>query len=129
MKDNRWGVYMIDPATMKQWCFAPVRAMHATVTAEKDAITFDWPHAPWGRGSGWETVFYNCATKRQVFIHSDRPPIADIPAKKYSNLHPDPHPQFVMNGRYIVSSFNCDEPRRMTVSITPTHQLWKMTAP
>ncbi len=129
MKDKRWGVYMIDPATMKQWCFAPVRAMHATVTAEKDAITFDWPHEPWGRGSGWETVFYNCATKRQVFIHSDRPPIADIPAKKYSNLHPDPHPQFVMNGRYIVSSFNCDEPRRMTVSITPTHQLWKMTAP
>ena len=37
------------------------------------------------------------------------------------------HPQFVMNGRYIVSTFNCDEPRRMTVSITPTHQLWNRT--
>ena len=95
-----------------------------------DALVLRWINEnPAGRGSGWETVFYNCATKRQVFIHSDRPPIAAIPNKKYSNLHPDPHPQFVMNGRYIVSSFNCDEPRRMTVSITPTHQLWKMTAP
>ena len=122
-----WGVYTIDPRTMEQSLFAPVRAMHATITAEMDAITFDWPHEPWGRGSGWETVFYNCATKKQVFIHSSRPPIADIPAKKYSNLHPDPHPQFVMNGRYIVSSFNCDSPRRMTVSVTPTAQLWHLT--
>ena len=125
--NEKWGVYAIDPKTMKQRCIAPVRACHAMLTREMDAITFDWPHVPLGRGCGWETAFYNCATKKQVFIHTDRPPIADIPNKKYSNIHPDPHPQFVMDGRYVVSSFNCDAPRRMTVSVTPTAQLWAKT--
>ena len=128
MKAQKWGVYAYDLDTKTQRCVAPVRAMHATITRDDRYITFDWPHVPMGRGSGWETAFYNCDTKRQVFIHSSRPAIADIANKQYSNLHPDPHPQFVMDGKYIVSTFNTDAPRRMTVSITPVAPLIERTS-
>ena len=123
---KKWGVYAICPKTMQQRCIAPVRAMHAIISGNNRYITFDWPHEPLGRGSGWETAFYDCETKKQVYIHSNRPWVADIANKEYSNLHPDAHPQFVMDAKYVVSTFNTDD-HRMTVSVTPVEQLKEKT--
>lgn len=124
--ERKYGVYAIDPWTMRQRCVAPVRAMHAIVSGDNRYIVFDWPHEPLGRGSGWETAFYDTVTKKQVYIHSDRPWMADIAKGELSNLHPDAHPQFVMDARYVVATFNTDD-HRMTVSVTPTDQLKKKT--
>ena len=123
---GKWGVYAIDPWTMKQRCVAPVRAMHAYISPDNRYVVFDWPHPPLGRGSGWETAFYDCETHKQVYIHSDRPWIADIANGEFSRLHPDAHPNFVMQGRYVVSTFNTDD-HRMTISLTPTEQLKQKT--
>ena len=124
--EGKYGVYAIDPRTMRQRCVAPVRAMHAYVSADNRYIVFDWPHEPLGRGSGWETAFYDTVTKKQVYVHSDRPWMADLARGEASNLHPDAHPNFVMNMKYVVSTFNTDD-HRMTVSVTPTDQLKEKT--
>ena len=49
-----------------------------------------------------------------------------MPQDNPSRLHPDPHPHFVMNGRYIVSTAN-NADGHMDLYITPVKQLVEMT--
>ena len=113
------GIYSHDLATGKQTCCSPLPAAHADMTADNSYIVFDW--APdWYRGCAWQVCFYNRANGKHLYFHSNIPALC--PRSSPSFLHPDPHPQFVCNGRYIVSTLNGSD-GRMSVAVTPTAQL------
>lgn len=85
----------------------------------------DWH---WYRGARWRVKFLNPTTGKKVMIYSTRPAIttSDSP----SNLHPDPHPHFVCNDKYVVCTIagGLDTPRaNLHWSITPVDQLIQMT--
>ena len=44
-----------------------------------------------------------------------------------SNLHPDPHPQFVCGDRYVVCTIN-NADGHMDLAVTPVPQLIEMTS-
>jgi hypothetical protein len=71
-------------------------------------------------------AFWNRETGRGVWIYSTRPAL--MPREKQSRLHPDPHPHFVMNGRYVVCTAN-NADGHMDLYVTPVDQLVKMTTP
>ena len=80
----------------------------------------------WWRGCKWRVAFWNRETERGVWIYSTRPAL--MPREKQSRLHPDPHPHFVMNGRYVVCTAN-NADGHMDLYVTPVDQLVKMTTP
>lgn len=113
------GIYSHDLATGKQTCCSPLPAAHADMTADNRYLVFDW--APdWYRGCAWQVCFYNRTNGKHVYFHSDIPALNSKSSPSF--LHPDPHPQFVRNGQYIVSTLNGAD-GRMSVAVTPTAQL------
>lgn len=105
---------------------------HCYLTKDLQYVVFDDNHIGDGsyRGCEWRVVFAKCksgSTKednaRTVAIHSHIPAIAT--AAKPSNLHPDPHPQFVCNDKYIICTASQAD-GNMHLSITPVDQLKKM---
>ncbi|MCQ2390021.1 MAG: hypothetical protein MJ240_01245 [Kiritimatiellae bacterium] len=119
------GVYWMDLATGVQRCICPFGSAHATVTTDNRFITSDESWGGWWRGCGWTTSFYNRDTHQGIFIHSKRPVYA--PREKPSNYHPDPHPQFVCEDRYVVCTMNVKD-HQMTVSVTPVEALAAATS-
>ena len=123
------GVVYHDLASGKQSVIAPMSAGHATMTGDNLYVVFDAPDYTrtdaWYRGCPWMVTFWNRRTSRWVRIHTHIPALC--PKDNQSYLHPDPHPQFVMNGRYVVCTLN--EPGRMNLSVTPTDQLITRTTP
>ena len=128
-KGHYWcgkGIWHRDLATGKIECWSDKIAAHAN--ASPDCRYFVYDHATNGqswRGCGWIVTFLNRDTGRRVDIYSARPPLN--PKNKPSVLHPDPHPHFVMNGKYVVSTA-CNADGHMDLYITPVDQLVKMTA-
>jgi hypothetical protein len=103
-------------------------AGHSTMTADNRYVVFDSPdyaREGWYRGCSWSVCFWNRKTSRGLYVHTRVPPLC--PKNNQSNLHPDPHPQFVMNGRYIVCTLN--EKGRMNLSVTPVAPLIARTTP
>lgn len=123
------GVVYHDLASGRQTVIAPMSAGHATMTGDNLYVVFDAPDYTrtdaWYRGCPWTVTFWNRRTSRWVRIHSGIPALC--PKDNQSYLHPDPHPQFVMNGKYVVCTLN--EPGRMNLSVTPTDQLVARTTP
>ena len=122
------GVIYHDLATGRQTQIVPMDAGHSTMTGDNLYVTFDSPDYArdgWYRGCSWSVCFWNRRTSRGMYIHTRMPPLC--PKSNQSYLHPDPHPQFVMNGRYIICTLN--EPGRMNLSVTPTAQLIARTTP
>jgi hypothetical protein len=125
---GRSGVVYHDISTGRQQVIAPMDAAHATMTKDNLYVTFDSNDFWWYRGCPWNVCFWNRSTNRGVYIHTRMPELCPrFPVKGQSYLHPDPHPQFVMNGRYIICTLN--EPGRMNLSVTPVAQLIKRTTP
>ena len=118
------GTVYHDLSTGRQWKINPLEAAHASMTGDNRYLTFDSPWGGWWRGCGWTVRFWNRDTHRGVYIHSKIPRIAA--QEKQSTLHPDPHPQFVCNGKYVVCTM-ADEQRRMNVSVTPVAPLVALT--
>ena len=118
------GVDLMDCATGVQRLVTPIPAQHATLTADERHVAFDCSHGGWWRGCAWTCAFWNRDTHRGVYIHHKRP--VYMQKDKPSRLHPDPHPQFVCNDRYVVSTMN--EPFRMNVSVTPVAELVRLTS-
>ena len=111
-----------DLATGRQTVIVPMDAGHATMTADNRYVTFDSPdyaREGWYRGCSWSVCFWNRETSCGLYVHTLMPPLC--PKNNQSRLHPDPHPQFVMNGRYIVCTLN--ERGRMNLSVTPVAPL------
>lgn len=119
------GTCYHDLATERQWRINPCSATHASMSPDNRYIAFDCNWGRWYRGCGWTVGFWNRETHRAVYIHSKTPKIAT--EERQSKLHPDPHPQIVCKGRYVICTMN-DEERRMNLSVTPVEQLVAITA-
>ena len=118
------GVHYHDLATGKQTMVCPLGCAHATMTRDLKYVTGDESWGGWWRGCGWTTLFWNRDAHRGIYIHSKRPVYA--PKDKPSNIHPDPHPQFVCGDRYVLCSMNVKD-HQLTTSITPVSELVRMT--
>ena len=109
---------------------------HCFFSKNNEYITYDDQSLDFYRGCRWKVKFYNIKTKKQVFIYTLLPAMvtrAQMEDKDFStsmgNLHPDPHPQFVCNDKYIVCTAHTDKAPAMTIqfSITPVDQLINKT--
>jgi len=120
-------VYHHDLATGRQerWC-GIAGARHNNVSPDNRYVVCDEAPEAWWRGCKWRVAFWNRETERGVWIYTTRPAL--MPREKPSRLHPDPHPHFVMNGRYVVSTAN-NADGHMDLYVTPVDQLVKMTTP
>lgn len=124
------GVWHHDLATGKQECYCPQPgAAHATLTADERYVVYDdHRNKGWWRGSPWCVGFWNRETKRNVDIYSLRPAIGGSTGRdNESSQHPDPHPQFVCNDRYVISTFN-NLDGTMDLLVTPVRQLIDATS-
>ena len=118
-------VYHHDLATGRQerWC-GIAGARHNNVSPDNRYVVCDDAPEAWWRGCKWRVAFWNRETERGVWIYSTRPAL--MPREKQSRLHPDPHPHFVMNGRYVVCTAN-NADGHMDLFVTPVAQLVEMT--
>ncbi len=119
------GVHYHDLATGKQTEVCPLACAHATMTRDLRYVAGDVSYGGWWRGCAWSTLFWNRDTHRGIYIHSQRPVYA--PKDKPSNIHPDPHPQFVCGDRYVVCTMNVKS-HQLTTSITPVEELVRLTS-
>lgn len=119
-------VYHHDLATGRQEriCGVP-GARHNTLSPDKRYVVCDDAPSTWWRGCSWRVAFWNRETNRGVWVYSTRPALC--PREKESRLHPDPHPQFVCRGKYIVSTAN-NADGHMDLYVTPVAPLVEMTA-
>ena len=119
------GVHYHDLATGRQELIGPMRASHAKMTADNKYLTFDDYTDNWYRGCAWKIGFYNRETKKGLHFY---PSLKAYNRKEDENyLHPDPHPQFVCNDKYIISTVNLGS-GYMDLSVTPVDQLIKLTS-
>ncbi|MBO4340381.1 MAG: hypothetical protein J5835_02990 [Bacteroidales bacterium] len=112
------------------------RATHCNFSNNMKYVVHD-DDRPWGsyqegfyRGGPWRVWFYNRETKKDILIYSGLKPITS--SDKPSTIHPDPHPHFVCNDKYIICSASDDEVGEngygyLHFSITPVDQLIKLT--
>ena len=119
-------VYHHDLATGRQerWC-GIAGARHNNVSPDNRYIVCDEAPEAWWRGCKWRVAFWNRETEKGVWIYSTRPAL--MPREKQSRLHPDPHPHFVMNGRYVVCTAN-NADGHMDLYVTPVSQLAQLTS-
>ncbi len=103
----------------EQLCPDP-RAWHCRLSADNAYVVYDaTPCATW-RGSPWAVRFFNRATKRTIEVFSARPAL--LPRWHESRKHPDPHPHFSGDGRWVISTAN-NARGNMEVYLTSVDQL------
>lgn len=118
-------VYHMDLATGHQEAWAKVEgARHNNCSPDNKYVVLDQAPEKWWRGCRWRVAFYNRETGKRVWIYSTRDALR--PQDNPSVLHPDPHPHFVMNGRYVISTAN-NADGHMDLYVTPVAQLIEMT--
>lgn len=118
-------VWHHDLATGRQEAWARVPgARHNSCSPDNKYVVLDQAPETWWRGCKWRVAFYNRETGKTTWVYSTREPL--MPQENQSVLHPDPHPHFVMNGRYIVSTAN-NADGHMDLLVTPVAQLVRMT--
>ena len=99
-------------------------AAHCNPSSDLKYWTFDDNYPGFYRGCGWKVRFLNDETGKQTYIHSSLPAIAT--SDQPSQLHPDPHPHFVCNDKYIICTAAQDD-KNLHLSITPVAQLIALT--
>lgn len=99
-------------------------ATHCCPSKDQNYWTFDDNTPYYYRGCSWKVNFFNAVTGKRILIYSSRPQMND--GNHESGLHPDPHPHFVCNDKYIVCTMVGDD-LNMHWSITPVNQLIEMT--
>ena len=118
-------VYHHDLATGRQEVWAAVPgARHDCCSPDNKYVVTDQAPETWWRGCKWRIAFWNRETGNYVWLYSTREAL--MPKDNQSRLHPDPHPHFVMNGRYVVSTAN-NADGHMDLYVTPVEQLIRMT--
>ena len=100
------------------------QATHCNPSSDIKYWVYDDNSPDYYRGCRWKVSFLNEETGRQVFIHSHLPAIAT--ADQPSTLHPDPHPHFVCNDKYIICTAAGSD-KNLHLSITPVAQLITLT--
>ncbi len=118
-------VYHRDLATGEEQVWASVPgARHNSCSPDNKYVVTDQAPEGWWRGCKWRVAFFNRETGKYVWVYSTREAL--MPRDNQSTLHPDPHPHFVANGRYVVSTAgNADG--HMDLFVTPVAQLIGMT--
>ena len=118
-------VYHCDLATGRQekWC-GIAGARHNSCSPDNRYVVTDVAPERWWRGCKWRVGFWNRETGKAAWVYTTRPAL--MPRNNQSKLHPDPHPHFVMNAKYVVSTAsNADG--HMDLYVTPVDQLIEMT--
>ncbi|MBO4340363.1 MAG: hypothetical protein J5835_02900 [Bacteroidales bacterium] len=100
------------------------QATHCHPSKDMTYWTFDDAYPDFYRGGRWKVRFLNTRTDKQAYIYTQRPAITS--KDNQSSLHPDPHPHFVCNDKYIICTM-AGEDLNLHLSITPVDQLIKMT--
>ena len=118
-------IYHHDLASGVQECVMPLPGgRHNTLSPDLKYVVYDNAPEKWWRGCKWRVGFYNRETKKNIWVYTARPAL--MPEGGQSKHHPDPHPQFVMNAKYIVSTAsNADG--HMDLYVTPVDQLIGLT--
>ena len=120
-----WHQSLADLASGKQECYCPdPKARHNMLSADKRYVVYDVAPAKWWRGCTWNVKFHNRETGRTVEVYSTRPAL--MPEKNESRLHPDPHPHFSGDGKWVVSTANGAR-GNMEVYLTAVDQLVERT--
>ncbi len=109
----------LDGYRQEQWCPDKL-ARHNRLSADNAYVVYDYSQYAWWRGCPWGVRFYNRATKRMVDVYSTRP--SGMPRWYESRQHPDPHPHFSGDGRWIISTAN-NARGNMEVYLTAVDQL------
>jgi len=121
------GVIYHDLATGNQECVCPRRCMHATMTRDGKYVVYDnyKPTPKFYRGRPFEVGFWNRASRRGVFVQ----PMGEAmtTASAPSILHPDGHPTFVCNDRYVVWTVTSSD-GHMDLALAPVAPLVERTA-
>ncbi len=119
-------VYHHDLKSGKQerWCGIP-GASHAHISPNKKYVVCDDAPEGWWRGCKWRVAFWNRETGKYVWIYNTRPAL--MPRNNPSKLHPDPHPHFVVNAKYVVCTANNADGHN-DLYVTPVKQLVEMTS-
>lgn len=118
-------VYHRDLETGREEVWAPIPgARHNNCSPDNKYVVTDQAPENWWRGCKWRVAFYNRETGKSVWLYSTRDAL--MPKEAQSRLHPDPHPLFVANGRYVIcTASNADG--HMDLFVTPVGQLVEMT--
>lgn len=119
------GVHIRNIRTGKHEYPYKERATHCHLAYDMKYITFDNDHPDYYRGGRWKVSFFNRNTNKKVDIITERPAITT--KDKPSQIHPDPHPHFVCNDKYIICTA-ADEDGYLRWCITPVDQLIKLTS-
>ena len=109
-------------------------ASHGFFSKEREYITYDDQSLDFYRGCRWRVAFYNIKTQKMVYIHTLLPALVSRTEiegnstikSKMESLHPDPHPQFVCNDKYIICTAQRPD-KTIRLSITPVEQLITLT--
>ena len=115
----KYGIGRYDLKTGQQRLVTTNRATHAHSSRDDRYFVFDQHLDPWYRGCAWKVFFYSPASDKTVCMVTHNP--AYNTPEKPSTWHPDPHPQFVANDRYIVSTLNIGG--AMNLLVTPVAPL------
>ena len=118
------GVWYRSLATGRCERIVPHPAAHASMSADNRYVVYDRSIGVDWRGTTWRVGFYNRETGRNVFIHTRMDALK--PRERPSRRHPDPHPHFGMNDRYVICTYN-NADGHMDVSVTPVAQLVEKT--
>ena len=115
-----FGVWYQDLATANQMQLSPLVAEHPNVSEDLNYVVFDQKPKGWWRGSPQRIGFYNRKTGRHAWIYATS--AALCPRSRESRLHPDGHPQFCGNDRYVVCTLDRAD-GRMDIIVTPVKSL------
>jgi len=118
-----YGIARYDLATRGQRMVTTHRATHAHSSLDDKYFVFDQTIGRQYRGCAWKVFFYNHESDKTACIVTHNPQYNT--QENPSSWHPDPHPQFVSNDRYIVSTLNING--AMNVLVTPVEPLIKRT--
>ncbi len=125
VNDSSQCVYHHDLATGEETVWAALPgARHNSCSPDGKYVVTDQAPETWWRGCRWRVAFWNRETGKHVWIYSTRDAL--MPQDNQSKLHPDPHPHFEMDGKYVVCTANNGD-GHMDLFLTPVDQLIKMT--
>ena len=100
------------------------QATHCNPSEDMKYWVFDDAFPDFYRGGRWKVHFFNPQTGKRVKIYSNLPAIAT--KEQPSRVHPDPHPHFACNDKYIICTAAGDD-GNIHFSITPVDQLINLT--
>lgn len=123
--NNLEGIQRINLETGEHICVHPCRAWHSFATADEKYCVYDAKHTSeeeFWRGGPTRVAFVNTETGKEIDIASYLPPSAT--REKQSGFHPDPHPRFVGNEKYVV--YTTSEEGGLDIALASVEHLKEM---